>query len=547
MPPVTARTIGGPGGGKTTRLLNIQEMCLEKVVADPMMIGFVSFTRAARREASSRAADKFNVKVTDLEKHGWYRTLHSVCYRCLKVAEGELLTGTAQDSDWLRGVLDADVRLPQRHTDDDYLVLTADYSSAGKALSFWDTARNRLCPVERVWDYAQAIDQRVPDLDFCLGVVERYEQGKREDGRLDFCDLLMRFAGKRWSGCHEAPFEDVRPDGEFPVLPVYFHDEMQDCSLLTSLVFRRLTRHSTYAYLAGDDRQALYAFAGGDGTLFARWPVLKEEVLPVSYRCDEAVLNLADSIIERSHPRRDFKPANKGGEVLRASLEEAMAAVQPGEDTLVLARTNEQARLAASLLDDRLTPWAPLKGGGSANAPARTEGVAALLTLARGGMVGGEAWWRVTQLLPARTAGVPLFDRGAKKRFEDEEQRRWFASTLPMLDLGGATEGLKQLIGSGKVVDLLEAPAARLYRCGERHGVEALGKPACRVGTIHGAKGMEAQSVVIVNDMPYPVQQAIEEPEGLDDERRVAYVAVSRAMHKVTIATPDDGEPFPEL
>jgi hypothetical protein len=38
------------------------DLAIEKDIHDPHLIGFVSFTRAARREAASRAADRFGLK-----------------------------------------------------------------------------------------------------------------------------------------------------------------------------------------------------------------------------------------------------------------------------------------------------------------------------------------------------------------------------------------------------------------------------------------------------------------------------------------------------
>jgi superfamily I DNA/RNA helicase len=547
--PKTARTIGGPGAGKTTRALEIMSLCLDTNVQDPARLGFVSFTKAARREAASRAAHKFSIPASSLEKEGWFRTIHSCCFRQLGVAQGELITGTTEDVEWLRAAVDDPaVRFMGKDTDDDYLSLSSDLSDAGRSLALWDTARNLLVPVEGVWDAARETDDRIPDLIDVQQTIGLYEAAKQSDGRLDFCDLLMWFAGHRWSGSHECPFSKVEPDGQVPYLPVWFHDEAQDMSPLTAKVFRRLIAPSDYVYLFGDDWQCIYSFAGSDGNLLAGWPVTKEEVLPLSYRCPSKILDAANGMMHSAGlAPRDFHASQQGGEIVHADLEEALDSIKVGEDTLVLARTNEYARNLAQLLDERLIPWRPVKGGSSQAAPARAAGVVALAKLHKGEPISGEGFHRILGLLPSKAGTEALFTRGTKTWFDDKEQRDALLETpLHLLDDWGATDIFKQLVESGRYKELLDEPAARMATVAETHGLDAIGDPKCRVSTCHGAKGMEADHVILLNRIPYPTQRAIEYEEGLAEERRLWYTAATRPKQKLTIAECED-EPFPEL
>jgi superfamily I DNA/RNA helicase len=533
----------------------ILEQVLDRLVRDPLRVGFTSFTRAARREASSRAAQKFNVSLSSLEKEGYFRTLHSVCYKQLGIQSGELLVGTAEDNEWIKKALgDEQVHLSRRDDDDDYLGLSTGYSDSGQALMLWDIARNRQVPLEHVWIRVQSTNEHLPDLEACKAIASLYEAKKREDGRLDFCDLLLRFAGRRFSGNHDAPWDEVEPQGENPHLPVWFHDEMNDCSQLTSLVFRRLVETSSWVYLAGDPCQAIYGWCGSDGSIFSRWEVSKEEELPISYRCDQKILDYAYRCIVRNPNlpagRASFQSASgEPGVIDHIYLDEALAQVCPGQDVLVLTRTRDYAAQAALYLDENLIPWIPTNAAahGPRCAPARLAGIRAILDLRAGREINGIAFWRLLAILPSKIEGTELFIRGTKKFFDDESERKQHPPiSLSGLAVAGGTNALKELIGSGSYVNLLEKPAAKLALAAQRHGIEAVETPTVKVGTMHSAKGMGADHVIALNRIPLPVQRGILDAETLAEERRLWYVTASRARHRLTI-TEDGGDTFEEI
>lgn len=547
--PVIARTIGGPGAGKTHRLLEILDKVLKTVVSDPMRVGFVSFTRVARRVASSRAADKFGLTAQELERQGWFRTLHSTAFRCLGLSRDEVLAGSEDDNKWLKNVLGDDkAGFSRDEMDDDQFNLPAQSGDSNRALALWAVARNRLCPLSVIWEESNEVDDRLPPLDLCENVVTLYERAKLSVTKLDFPDMLMRYAGVQWSGSHERPFTDVEPQGIDPGLPVWMLDECQDQSPLSWKVAHRLVRFSSFAYLVGDQWQSIYQWAGCDGSLFMNAQASKEECLPISYRCRQNILDFADEIMVRGgHKKRPFVSKDQGGEVTRVDLEIAMSRIKTDEDTLVLARTNDYAKQCERLAEDLGLPWVPTKGGGGFNAPAKADGVAALVRLRQGGTVVGYDIKRIMELLPSKAAGTELFIRGAKKYYEDAPNAHE-SSPLKLADMdeAGATEAFKHAVSSGRYVDILDAKPAQMARCAERHGIDAMKNPKLKIGTCHSAKGAEADNVIAVNQIPYPTQRAIEEEEGLDQERRLWFTTASRARHRLTIAE-GRGQGFPDL
>ena len=80
--------LGPPGTGKTTTLLDLVDEFLRSGI-DSKRIGYFSFTRKAAEEASSRAAEKFNLDAQD--DLPFFRTLHSLAFRTLGVKREQVM------------------------------------------------------------------------------------------------------------------------------------------------------------------------------------------------------------------------------------------------------------------------------------------------------------------------------------------------------------------------------------------------------------------------------------------------------------------------
>ena len=82
-----------------------------------------------------------------------------------------------------------------------------------------------------------------------------------------------------------------------------------------------------------------------------------------------------------------------------------------------------------------------------------------------------------------------------------------------------------------------------LLLAGDVYGMDTVdgGEPedALILSTVHQAKGLEWSRVFIPRlvDDSFPHRRALDEPGGADEERRVFYVAVTRAMDEFTWST----------
>jgi DNA helicase-2/ATP-dependent DNA helicase PcrA len=90
----------------------------------------------------------------------------------------------------------------------------------------------------------------------------------------------------------------------------------------------------------------------------------------------------------------------------------------------------------------------------------------------------------------------------------------------------------------------LERMIAELLLAGDVYGGDALdgGDPAetLVLSTIHQAKGLEWSRVFVPRliDESFPNYRALDEPGGEDEERRIFYVAITRAMDELYLTYP---------
>lgn len=98
------------------------------------------------------------------------------------------------------------------------------------------------------------------------------------------------------------------------------------------------------------------------------------------------------------------------------------------------------------------------------------------------------------------------------------------------------TYGLKDLAPWYMALEGLPAQAVDYYRAVLGNGYSLTATPNITISTIHAAKGGEADHVVLLSDMAYRSFQEYEKQP--DNERRVAYVGVTRAKEKLSIIQP---------
>lgn len=536
-----ARLIGYAGSGKTTELMRLMEAALPKLGNNPLRLGFASFTRAARAEAVSRASAAWDVPPSLLERDGWFRTVHSTCKRCLGLQPNQLIGDRQADLEWISEV--CGVRLSTDIDDDSGQQRFIGDPVVAGSLNCWSLARASLLPLPHVVTTMRRVDDSVPDYAAIVRIVERYESRKRLDDRLDFADLLLRFAGLRVST--EGGVSVTQPEGEPPEVEAWLFDEQQDASPLLDAVCKRLVSAPSvrWCYVVGDPFQAIYGFAGSSAECFLGWPAEKERIMPKSYRCPAPIVALGERCLRRmqnGYFDRHVAPADHEGTVMEADdIDHVVSLAKPNEDWLFIARTNYHARRMFATLQANYKPCRWVKSSDSATV--RGEGLQALYALERDEPISGQQWARALALLPTKNRhGDTLLRRGIKTHWPAVEAEKWDKMFVTDLGTVGAEPALVAAVRDGTWCRLVDRGFDWRQQA-VRHGPELAAAPRIRVGTIHSVKGAEADNVALLTTTGSRVEQGMDSPSQADEEHRIAYVGVTRTRRNLYVINEGKG------
>ena len=183
-------------------------------------------------------------------------------------------------------------------------------------------------------------------LDVFEPVIEDYEGLNREEGRIDFNDMINLATGHVERGEYTSGFRYI------------LVDEFQDISQSRYRLLKALLEQGEDAKLfcVGDDWQAIYRFAGGDLTIMTHFKEFfypsETAFLDETFRYDESVRDLSSRfIMANPHQyRKELKAREADGssvtliwyDSLNEALGEALEAIGEGAgETFVIGRYNE--------------------------------------------------------------------------------------------------------------------------------------------------------------------------------------------------------------
>src|ERR1043165_6065097 len=580
--------IAGAGSGKTDTLAHrVAHLVMNG--ADPHRILLLTFSRRAAAEMERRAERILNRATGTNAAAGlsWAGTFHAIGARLLReYAEriGLDRAFTIHDREDA-----ADLMNLVRH-ELDLSRAESRFPTKGTCLSIYSRVVNSETTLEEVlgrafpWCANWAAELKT--------LFAAYVEAKQHQNVLDYDDLLLYLA-------HMLAERDFAAEigARFDHILV---DEYQDTNRLQASILLALKPDGRGLTVVGDDAQSIYSFRAATVRNILDFPPQARIVtLEQNYRSTQPILAASNAVIAlaaerftknlRSDREASARPlliavrdeADQARYVVARVLENREAGL-PLKQQAVLFRASHHSDTLEFELTRRNIPFVKF-GGLKFLEAAHVKDVLAALRFAENPR-DRVAGFRVTQLVPgigpasaARildrlTAPDPaamlvtyappragaewqsfsalfdaLFRRATAWPAELEQVRRWYQPHLERLHDDAAVRAadlaqLEQIAASYRtreqfLTDLtLDPPSAT----SDEAGAPLLDEDYLILSTIHSAKGQEWKSVFVLNavDGCIPSDLATGSTDEIEEERRLLYVALTRAKDQLDVLVP---------
>ncbi|MBP5633475.1 UvrD-helicase domain-containing protein [Candidatus Saccharibacteria bacterium] len=562
--------LAGAGSGKTKTLTHR----IANLIANGVLPGEIlalTFTNKAAREMRERLARLLD-RENSFNFMPWMGTFHAICVKILRV-EAE---NVGLDKNFV--IYDTDDRL-------------ALIKRAMKAL---DISDKRVKPkaaeaaISKAKNEGKDPDEMMADAYYpnqrdIAAIYEKYEDMRQKANAVDFDDLLLYVARMLKNR------KDIREKWSKRFRHILI-DEYQDTNHIQYQIVKLLVNEERNICCVGDDWQSIYSWRGADFTNILNFerdfPGAKVIKLEQNYRSTQNILDAAQKVITKNVQRSDkvlFTEAGKGAPVTvqqaRDEQDEARWVAmtikklrRPSSDFAVLYRTNAQSQAFEKAFMDYRIPY-KLVGGVRFYDRKEIKDIVAYLHLianprdiisltrvinvpARG--IGEKS---VQKILAGDISGLTAKSAAAYEKFVqvlaylreknadgvapadliEELLRkigyRGYLNDGDALKAEERNENLTVLVGEAGQYETLDeflADAALMSSSDEEAG-----KDAVTLMTLHAAKGLEFPVVFLVGLeeglLPH-VRSMDESAEDVEEERRLTYVGMTRAMQELFLS-----------
>jgi len=571
--------IAGAGSGKTRTIVYRLARLVEQGT-QPENILLLTFTRKASQEMLARASHLLHRGLSQASGG----TFHSFAYAQLRrfanfagygngftIMDRSDATGLVKEARERLALGKGDKAFPKRDT----------------LLEIVSKARNK----ERDMDQVVAAEyiHLLPYAEDLSRIAGEYAALKKAHALLDYDDLLFEL--ERLLVAEPQVLAQITARWRHVMV-----DEYQDTNLVQARLVKLLAGEERNVCAVGDDAQSIYAFRGANvanilafGQTFPGAAIVR---LEQNYRSTQPILDLTNRILENAREKYDkhlFTERADGAlpEVVRTLSDASQArAVMEKLSELrrdyalheiaVLFRAGFQSYPLELELNKLGVPFQKF-GGIRFTEAAHIKDVLAFLRLAVN-PADLSAWRRALELVrgigpktalavaqAAITGDGATLAKHAKKRpalaeilalierlrAERPEPRRALDLAIgfytPILmelhpdDHPRRQQGLDELMGLSAPYRDLESFLADVSLENPGEEEQAGREDALVLSTIHSAKGLEWPAVMIIDlvEDRFPSRRALQKPEDLDEERRLMYVACTRARDRLVLFVPE--------
>ncbi|HSN07318.1 MAG TPA: ATP-dependent DNA helicase UvrD2 [Candidatus Angelobacter sp.] len=365
-----------------------------------------------------------------------------------------------------------------------------------------------------------------------------YDERKTAEGLIDFEDVLLLTVGML----------DTRPDVADEVRGAYRSftvDEYQDVNPLQQRLLDLWLGERDDLCVVGDASQTIYTFTGATSSYLVdfrtRYPHATEVRLVRSYRSTPQVVAFANRVLASARGpearlRLELRATRADGPEPRVSAFDdepaeaaavaravgtLIAAGTPAREIAVLYRINAQSEVVEEALGEAGIPYV-LRGESAFFERAEVrEAVTRIRGAARGGEPGGDLGTDVRSVLSSMSwSSEPPSGTGAVRD-------RW-ENLLRLVTLADDLASANPAATLGDLVADLDVRAATQ---------SAPAADGVTLATVHAAKGLEWDAVFVVGLAAgtFPIQYA-DSPSRLEEERRLFYVACTRARSHLALS-----------
>ena len=566
------RLFGGPGSGKTTALLDRVEQLLEEdddVEVRDILV--VSYTRAAAAEIRERLAERLDM--TPRALRGNVSTMHAKAYDLLNLSRGDVV-GENDKEEFCEefGIeyedeYEGSRRRSARSTTlgnkviatSQWLQRTSRDVSDWYDVPFqWDDEEVRLPPdIDENAQTGNKYTPTWPSDDDRLDIPEAirgWRTYKGDNGLVGFADMLERVQQR-----------SLLPNVDYLVI-----DEFQDITTLQYQVYEEWRPHMKRVLIAGDDDQVVYAWQGADPDLLLDEGVDDDVILPNSYRLPSRILNVVNREVNHIEKRqdKDLEPRKEGGSVEAVQhpsmldvVRNVRGTVEETEDDTVMVLFRARYQMF-QFIDEFIGEGIPFQCLTDQRmwTDRLQQYVDAIEALDNDEPVDGLQARRLADMLADSAFGT-----GERDDFFDElDEREEAADVEDIVNLEIEAETVREYAPFApdprsaadmlrKVTNFQERTVGA-YFTGDYRGMDS---SRVRLGTIHSAKGREADHVFVGTDLTEKVVEqmaaTVEQngqtvpgdgeftkhtspvPTLTDNERRVFYVGMSRARERLVL------------